>query len=105
MARCSAVCPNAPSAFMTSASVFHSFVFSSSLKSWSTLVGLVPSNRTRTLIFFFTISLFLSVQPKWRISSYFRADGPMNGFQRCLDFARHDKHECYLVRLNLPVKR
>src|ERR1041384_8064112 len=55
MARCSAVCPNAPSAFMTSAVVFPSFVFSSSLKSWSTLVGLVPSNRTRTLIFLFTL--------------------------------------------------
>src|SRR5262249_49467437 len=55
MARCSGVCPNAPSAFITSASVFHSFVFSSSLKSWSTVVGLVPSKRTRTLSFFFTL--------------------------------------------------
>src|SRR5215467_7316220 len=55
MARCSALWPIAPSAFITSASVFHSFVFSSSLKSWSTVVGLVPSNRTRTLSFFFTL--------------------------------------------------
>src|SRR5215813_10306616 len=55
MARCSAVWPNEPSAFVTSASVFHSFVFSSSLKSWSTVVGLVPSNRTRTFNFFFTL--------------------------------------------------
>src|SRR6187431_1968518 len=55
MARCSGVCPSAPSAFITSASVFHSFVFSSSLKSWSTVVGLVPSNRTRTLSFFFIV--------------------------------------------------
>src|SRR4029077_4863750 len=55
MARCSGVCPDAPSAFITSASVFHSFVFSSSLKSWSTVVGLVPSNKTRTLSFFFIL--------------------------------------------------
>src|SRR5262249_46697813 len=55
MARCSGVWPNEPSAFITSASVFHSFVFSSSLKSWSTVVGLVPSNRTRTLSFFFIV--------------------------------------------------
>src|SRR6476646_382623 len=55
MARCSGVCPIAPSAFITSASVFHSFVFSSSLKSWLTVVGLVPSNSTRTLRFFFTL--------------------------------------------------
>ncbi len=54
MARCSGVCPIAPSAVITSASVFHSFVFSSSLKSWSTVVGLVPSKSTRTLSFFFT---------------------------------------------------
>src|SRR6266567_6244505 len=53
MARCSGVCPNASSAFITFASVFHSFVFSSSLKSWSILVGLVPSKSTRTLSFFF----------------------------------------------------
>src|SRR3954467_10483550 len=53
MARCSAVWPNIPSAFITSASVFQSLVFNSSLKSWSTVVGLVPSNRTRTLSFFF----------------------------------------------------
>src|SRR3954467_533453 len=53
MAGCSGMWPNVPSAFITSASVFHSFVFSSSLKSWSTVVGLVPSNRTRTLSFFF----------------------------------------------------
>src|SRR6266545_591621 len=39
---------------MTSASVFQSFVFISLLKSWSTVVGLVPSNKTRTLSFFFT---------------------------------------------------
>src|SRR4030095_2057912 len=55
MARCSGVCPKAPSAFITSASVFHSFVFSSSLKSWSTVVGLVPSKRTKTLSFFFML--------------------------------------------------
>src|ERR1700757_2551010 len=62
MARCSGACPNAPSAFITSASVFHSFVFSSSLKSWSSLVGLVPSNRTRTLCFFFTGWLFRALE-------------------------------------------
>src|SRR6266550_625473 len=61
MARCSGVCPNAPSAFITFASVFHSFVFSSSLKSWSTVVGLVPSNRTRTLSFFFMLHLCVVV--------------------------------------------
>src|SRR4029077_11210064 len=55
MARCSGVWPNVPSAFITSASVFHSFVFSSLLKSWSTVVGLVPSNRTRTLNLFFML--------------------------------------------------
>src|SRR5204862_4998588 len=62
MARCSGVCPIAPSAFITSASVFHSFVFSSSLKSWSTVVGLVPSNKTRTFSFFFTSALFRALE-------------------------------------------
>src|SRR5689334_22591973 len=38
---------------MTSASVFQSFVFNSLVKSWSTVVGLVPSKSTRTLSFFF----------------------------------------------------
>src|SRR6266446_7890793 len=40
---------------MTSASVFQSFVFSSFVKSWSSVVGLVPSKSTRTLSFFFTL--------------------------------------------------
>src|SRR4051794_19520026 len=53
-ARCSAVWPRVFSAAITLASVFHSLVFSSLLKSWSTAVGCVPSERTRTLSFFFT---------------------------------------------------
>src|SRR6266480_5404386 len=40
---------------MTFASVFQSGVFISALKSWSTVVGLVPSKSTRTLSFFFTL--------------------------------------------------
>src|SRR5436190_9930239 len=40
---------------MTSASVFQSFVFISLVKSWSSVVGLVPSKSTRTLSFFFTL--------------------------------------------------
>src|SRR4051794_34497481 len=40
---------------MTLASVFQSSVFISLLKSWSILVGLAPSNRTRTLSFFFNL--------------------------------------------------
>src|SRR5437016_1788436 len=40
---------------MTFASVFQSGVFISALKSWSIFVGLVPSKRTRTLSFFFTL--------------------------------------------------
>src|SRR6266404_8898438 len=54
MARCSAVWPSSPSAFITFASVSHSSVFISSLKSASIGVGCTPSNRTRTLSFFFT---------------------------------------------------
>src|SRR4030095_7164772 len=75
MARCSGVCPRAASAFITSASVFHSFVFSSSLKSWSTVVGLVPSNRTRTLSFFFTAALFRALEfPGEKIIHHQRRD-------------------------------
>src|SRR4029453_5716669 len=55
MARCPTVWPTAPSAAMTSASVFQSFVFSSFVKYLSTVVGLVPSKSTRTLSFFFTL--------------------------------------------------
>src|SRR5438445_13732759 len=40
---------------MTFASVFQSSVFISALKSWSIFVGPVPSKRTRTLSFFFTL--------------------------------------------------
>src|SRR5437867_4757745 len=40
---------------MTFASVFQSSVFISALKSWSILVGPVPSKRTRTFSFFFTL--------------------------------------------------
>src|SRR3981081_2567889 len=40
---------------MTFASVFQSSVFISLLKSWSIFVGRVPSKRTRTLSFFFTL--------------------------------------------------
>src|SRR5437899_2878416 len=40
---------------MTFASVFQSSVFISALKSWSILVGPVPSKTTRTLSFFFTL--------------------------------------------------
>src|SRR5438445_13753127 len=40
---------------MTFASVFQSSVFISALKSWSILVGPMPSKRTRTLSFFFTL--------------------------------------------------
>src|SRR3979411_1597208 len=40
---------------MTFASVFHSLVFISLVKSWSTVVGLVPSKSTSTLSFFFTL--------------------------------------------------
>src|SRR5437879_7392569 len=40
---------------MTFASVFQSSVFISALKSWSILVGRIPSKRTRTLSFFFTL--------------------------------------------------
>src|SRR5213593_3501576 len=40
---------------MTYASVFQSFVFSSFVKSWSSVVGLVPSKSTRTLSFFFIV--------------------------------------------------
>src|SRR5207237_9219397 len=40
---------------MTFASVFQSSVFISLLKSWSIFVGPVPSKRTRTLSFFFTL--------------------------------------------------
>src|SRR3984893_6266313 len=61
IARCSAVWPSLPSAAITSASVFQSFVFISLLKSWSILVGLVPSNNTRTLSFFFTNERLLSL--------------------------------------------
>src|SRR3954451_9493202 len=56
MARCSALWPSSPSARITSASVFQSLLaFISLLKSWSTVVGPVPSKRTSTLSFFFTI--------------------------------------------------
>src|SRR5213075_3290694 len=58
MARCSAVWPSSPSAAITFASVCQSSVFISSLKSASIGVGLTPSNRTRTLSFFFTRFLF-----------------------------------------------
>src|SRR4029453_714512 len=51
----SAVWPSAPSAAITSPSVFQSFVFISLVKSWSSVVGLVPSKSTRTLSFFFTL--------------------------------------------------
>src|ERR1700682_4515566 len=40
---------------MTFASVFQSSVFISLLKSWSILVGQLPSKRTRTFSFFFTL--------------------------------------------------
>src|SRR6266446_6718877 len=40
---------------MTFASVFQSSVFISLLKSWSILVGPMPSKTTRTLSFFFTL--------------------------------------------------
>src|SRR6185437_11828380 len=40
---------------MTSPSVFQSFVFISLVKSWSIVVGLVPSKSTRALSFFFTL--------------------------------------------------
>src|SRR4029077_7856858 len=36
-------------------SVFQSSVFISALKSWSRVVGLMPSKRTRTFGFFFTL--------------------------------------------------
>src|SRR5262249_56670252 len=65
MASWCAVCTTAPSAFITSASVFHSLVFSSSLKSWATVVGRVPSKRTRTLSFFFIV-LESRASPKGR---------------------------------------
>src|SRR3954447_14435828 len=56
MARCSALWPSSPSARITSASVFQSLLaFISLLKSWSTVVGPVPSKRTSTLSFFFTL--------------------------------------------------
>src|SRR4029453_1865972 len=86
MARCSGVWPNVPSAFMTSASVFHSLVFSSSLKSWSTVVGLVPSNRTRTLSFFFT----LGHSERSAAESRNPAGIPQAFATGCFDFARHD---------------
>src|ERR1700736_3948242 len=54
-ARCSAVWPRLSSAAITLASVFHSLVFSSLLRSWSTAVGRVPSDSTRTLSFFFIL--------------------------------------------------
>src|SRR3984893_8679653 len=52
---------------MTFASVFHSLVFISLVKSWSTVVGLVPSKSTSTLSFFFTnkclvLSLFRALE-------------------------------------------
>src|SRR5215469_698083 len=102
MARCSAVWPNEPSAFITSASVFHSFVFSSSLKSWSTVVGLVPSNRTRTFSFFFTLQIFCchserseaatqrtkSARPAFSLRSSF---GVFKTISEMFRFAQHDR--------------
>src|ERR1700736_267711 len=55
MARCSAVWPSVPSAAITFASVFQSSCFISLVRSSSILVGRVPSKRTRTLSFFFTL--------------------------------------------------
>src|SRR6266404_5256276 len=57
IARCSAVWPSSLSAAITFASVSHSSVFISSLKSASIGVGWTPSNKTRTLSFFFTALL------------------------------------------------
>ena len=45
MARCSTVWPSSASAARTLASVFQSSVFSSALKSWSSVVGAMASNR------------------------------------------------------------
>src|SRR6187200_3354294 len=99
MARCSGVWPNVPSAFITSASVFHSFVFSSLVKSWSTVVGLVPSNKTRTLSFFFMLGHSDRSEAEWRLQrsgrsprgQAFNPAGTPKGFATgCLDFARHD---------------
>src|SRR3954447_6766926 len=86
MARCSGVWPNVPSAFITSASVFQSFVFSSSLKSWSTVVGLVPSNRTRTLSFFF----MLGHSERSEAASRNTAGTPQVFARGFPEFARHD---------------
>src|SRR5438876_4710605 len=118
MARCSAVWPTEPRAFMTSASVFHSFVFSSSLKSWSTVVGLVPSKRTRTLSFFFMSdsqsAVILSGAKLQRsgqgprgqafnLRSDVRADAVHS--PRYFASLKMTMTTDYLVRLNLPVKR
>src|SRR5512144_2023040 len=107
MARCSGVCPNVPSAFITSASVFHSFVFSSSLKSWSTVVGLVPSNKTRTLSFFFTLHFFAVILiPQSREKDLRSSLGVSpRRYSEMFRFAQHDKKTDYFVRLNFPVKR
>src|SRR5947207_13179083 len=90
MARCSGVCPNAPSAFITFASVFHSFVFSSSLKSWSTVVGLVPSNTTRTLSFFFMLHLCRCHSERSEAESRNSREHLQSFAMGSLDFARHD---------------
>src|SRR3954463_13906160 len=99
MARCSGVWPNVPSAFITSASVFHSFVFSSSLKSWSTVVGLVPSNRTRTLSFFFILGHSERSEAESRIPRK-HLKLSQRDVSTSLDMTKD-----YFVRLNLPVKR
>src|SRR6476660_7863284 len=104
MARCSGAWPNVPSAFITSASVFHSFVFSSSLKSWSTVVGLVPSNRTRTLSLFFTLNFFAAILIPQLWEKNLRSSlGVSKEISEMFRFAQHDKKGIYLVRLNLPV--
>src|SRR5436190_17038095 len=99
MARCSGVFPIAPIAFITSASVFHSFVFSSSLKSWSTVVGLVPSNRRRTLSFFFMLG-----HPSGAERSRGIPRKHLKFSQRDVSTSL-DMTKDYFVRLNLPVKR
>src|SRR5215469_11536097 len=104
MARCSAVWPNEPSAFVTSASVFHSFVFSSSLKSWSRVVGLVPSNRTRTLSFFFTLISAPCHSERSEESQTLCWTQGTQPKSEMFRFAQHDKIEAgYFVRLNLPL--
>src|SRR3989442_456102 len=56
MARCSVTQPRCCSASSTLASVFQSSVFNSSLRSWSSVVGRIASNKARTFSFFFTRS-------------------------------------------------